>query len=344
MPDKNVANANPVPAVNEDFTEGGDLTLRSTDGIEFSVHSLFLSVASPVFSNLLRTDSKSEVIQFTEKAEVLALMLKFIYPKPTPIVPSVDLLNNGMRVANKYQLENMKNRLREQLILVDSPVSIYANPIGALCIASAHGFTGEAELAAKIASKQCGFGDGFFLKQLLDAAPSPATAVLIKLTGIPLVKTRVLMEVLFHFERPPMTVYSPGSGLADALVCSNCRETYRGYSRQSPPEWLARWAHWIFEEIKDRPIADWKGFFDHSNLVRAFYRPHLSLSVLAYKYGVESRICGCVTQILSLGSTAATAFQTWAMGIYDHLESRLSIVVQLEAPQIQEYVTKLTKE
>ncbi|KAG8690063.1 hypothetical protein FRC11_014085 [Ceratobasidium sp. 423] len=181
-----------MPAINEGFTEGGDLTIQSTDGINFSVHSLFLSVASPVFSGLLKATHQNEIVRFSERAELLALVLKFIYPLPSPIIPSIDLLNEAMRVANKYQLDSMKARLREQLTLADSPVSTFSNPLGVLCVASVHGFTAEAELAAKVASKQYDFGRIDDLKMLVDACP--ATASLVKLVGIPAVKTRVLIE------------------------------------------------------------------------------------------------------------------------------------------------------
>ncbi|KAH7325326.1 hypothetical protein B0J17DRAFT_710331 [Rhizoctonia solani] len=197
------ASVDPPPVVNEGFTEG-DLTIRSADGINFKVHSLFLSVASPLFSDLFKAGNNNEIFRFPENAEVLAVMLKFIYPKPTPVITSMHLLNDAVRIAKMYQLDNMKTRLREQLVLVDSPVSVYSNPLGALCIAATHGFTPEAELAANLASKQCDFEEGEDLKTLVDATQGPATAELVKLTGIPLVKTRVLVDILFHFERSPM--------------------------------------------------------------------------------------------------------------------------------------------
>ncbi|QRW18537.1 The BTB (BR-C, ttk and bab)/POZ (Pox virus and Zinc finger) domain [Rhizoctonia solani] len=86
---------NTLPPPNEGFTHGGDLVLRSTDNVDFSVHALFLSVASPVFSDLLKSGSREEVVLFSERAELLALMLKFIYPRPTPNITSLDLLDDA---------------------------------------------------------------------------------------------------------------------------------------------------------------------------------------------------------------------------------------------------------
>lgn len=316
--------------VNEGFIDGGDLILQSTDGIDFSVHSILLSLASPVFSELLKSGNQTETIKFSENAEELALMLGFVYPKPTPIVSSMDSLNDAMRVANKYQLESMRARLREQLVLVNSPVSVYNNPLGALCIASTYGFIAEAELSANIASKQCDLGTVADLKKLVDATPSPATAALVKLTGIPLVKTRVLMDVLFHFERSPMSL---ASNHIDAFICSNCRGSFKGYTRQSPPEWQARWAHWIFGEISGRPISEWKQFFTPSSMSRAFSHSQLSMTLYSYVSNSDSRVCTCLNLISD--RTNATTHQTWLSGVYEHLKSRFSGISELEAPMVR---------
>ncbi|KEP48236.1 BTB/POZ domain protein [Rhizoctonia solani 123E] len=322
--------ADSIPTVNEGFTRGGDLTLRSTDGIQFSVHSILLSLASPVLSELFQNGNKNQVIQFSENAEVLALMLKFVYPTSTPAVSTMSLLNDGIRVANKYQIESMKTRLREQLVLVDSPVSVYSNPLGVLYIASTHGFTAEAGLAASLASEQCDFGKGDDLKKVLDAAPIvhliPAATALIKLTGIPLVKTRALMDVLYHFERSPMTLYND-STLIGALLCRHCQGIYGRAKRQILCEWQARWAHWIFEQVRDRPFAEWKAYFSHSNFNGSFYQPHMPASFCSYGYCEHVPTCECANRV----NQSAAEFQAWADGVYGCLKSRLTFVAELEA-------------
>ncbi|CAE7229446.1 unnamed protein product [Rhizoctonia solani] len=325
MTGETMLNANPVPTINEGFTQGGDLTLRSTDGIEFNVHSILLSLASPVFSELLQMGGKNQVIQFSENAEALALMLKFVYPTSTPVVPSMDVLNVGIRVAIKYQLNSMKTRLREQLVLVDSPVSIYSNPLGALYVASTHGFTAEAQLAAGLASKQYDFGKGEDFGTILDAAPILSMTTLVKFAGIPLAKTRVLMDVLFHFERSPMTLYG-NSDLINALLCRHCKGIYRRAKRQSAPEWQSRWAHWIFEQVKDRPFTEWKSYFSHSNFNRSFYQPNLPANFCSYEFCNHVPTCECANMI----NHSAAKFQSWADGVYSCLKSQLAFVAELE--------------
>ncbi|CAE6465421.1 unnamed protein product [Rhizoctonia solani] len=316
----------PMPAINTGFTQGGDLTLRSTDGIEFNVHSVLLSLASPVFSEILQIGNQNQVIQFSENAQVLALMLKFVYPTSTPPVSTIDLLNDGIRVANKYQIESMKTRLREQLVLVDSPVSVYSNPVGVLYVASIYGFAAEARLAASIASKQWDFDKGEGLKAVLDAAPIPATAELVKLTGIPLVKTRALIDVLLHFERPPMALYK-NVDLIRALLCIHCQGIYIRAKRQSAPEWQARWAHWVFEQVQNRPFAEWKPYFSHSNFNQSFYQSDLPAKFCSYEFFNTVPTCECADMV----NRSTAKFQGWADNVYACLKSRLSFVAELEA-------------
>ncbi|KAF8687963.1 hypothetical protein RHS03_09843, partial [Rhizoctonia solani] len=314
------AMAGPI-ASNKGFTRGGDLIIRSLDGMKFSVHSVLLSLASPTLLGLIEATKRDGVALFSERAEILALMLKFIYPLPSPIIALVELFEEAILVADKYCLPSMKARLREQITLVDSPVSAYTNPLGALYIATIHGLTAEAELAAKIASKNYDFGKAEDLKKLIEAGP--ATTTLTKLVGIPAVKTRVLTEVLFQFEHLPMDI----NRILDTLVCVACRETYQGYTLQGAPEWVLRWARWIFDRIKDRPIKDWRSFFSHSNISMALYQPHLSTTFLTYRYHGQSHTCTCINVVLA----KTLAYQTWANGVYEHLKRKLSVVEELEA-------------
>ncbi|CEL56008.1 hypothetical protein RSOLAG1IB_02022 [Rhizoctonia solani AG-1 IB] len=311
-----------MTTANEGFTSGGDLTIRSSDGVEFNVHSLMLSLASPIFSDQLSRSNRAEAIQIPETAEILSLVLKFIYPLPTPVIPSLELLFDAMRVADKYELNSMKVRLREQLALADSPVSAYTNPLGALCVATAHGFTSEAELAAKVTSRRYDFATVGDLMRLVDAGP--ATSALVKLVGIPAVKTRVLAEVLFHFEHAPMHIDNYN---IESLICAPCRGAYRSCARQGAPEWQTRWARWIFDRTKDSPISTWEKLFDHSMIGTAFYQPHLAVNFYAYKNGEHFRDCTCFTLILGTPSP----FRAWATGVYEHLKTKLEVLADLEA-------------
>ncbi|CAE6424613.1 unnamed protein product [Rhizoctonia solani] len=331
MSGENNATVDSVPAINEGFRHGGDLTLRSTDNVDFSVHSLFLSVASPVFAELLGTENRDEVIRFSEKAKVLALMLGFIYPRPTPTISSMELLNDALRVAEKYKIDHMKSRIREQFITVGSPVSVYADPIAVLYTALTHGLSAEVKLAAILSSKNHDLGKEEDLKKLLDMAPTPTAATLVGLTGIPLVKTRVLTEVLFRFESSPMLI----AFHKEWLVCSQCRAAFKLRSRPTPPEWQIHWARWIFDSIKNVPIAEWKQFFSHSNVYTLFYKEP-GLCSMSYHDRNGSLVGNCSCLVLVQDTGTAAYFQPWADGVYEHLKSRLSFIAEFEDVQARD--------
>ncbi|KAF8603552.1 hypothetical protein BDV93DRAFT_523316 [Ceratobasidium sp. AG-I] len=79
---------------------GGDLTLRSNDGVEFLVHSVILGVASSAFAGLLAVGTNKDVVNLSENAETLSHILKFIYPnKKMPIMTSFDMLSVFTRCA-----------------------------------------------------------------------------------------------------------------------------------------------------------------------------------------------------------------------------------------------------
>ncbi|KAF8747625.1 Broad-Complex, Tramtrack and Bric a brac [Rhizoctonia solani] len=315
---------NALPPPSEGFTHGGDLVLRSTDNVDFSVHALFLSVASPVFSDLLKSGSREEVVLFSERAELLALMLKFIYPRPTPNITSLDLLDDALRVASKYNLDSMKARLCEQLMLRDSPVAIHTDPLRALGIALKHGFTTGVELASSISSQQYDFGTSENLKKLLEVIQDPAVAALVKAIGIPFVKSRTLREVLFQFRQQPMRITND----IESMVCSICRAASADSFTRCPIEWQARWASWMFDNIKNRPISVWKDFFALSNVHNAFYQPHLPPTITYNRSGSQVSVCSCMSLLLG---PSQKAFQPWADGVYKYLESQLGFIRELEA-------------
>ncbi|KAG8785446.1 hypothetical protein FRC12_017558 [Ceratobasidium sp. 428] len=90
---------------------GGDVTLCSTDGVKFCVHSAILSVASSVFRDMLAvgTAGKDQVVDLTEDGKTLSLMLDFIYPvHKTPTILERTILHSYLEVARKYDLRQEK--------------------------------------------------------------------------------------------------------------------------------------------------------------------------------------------------------------------------------------------
>ncbi|KAF8596541.1 hypothetical protein BDV93DRAFT_563170 [Ceratobasidium sp. AG-I] len=86
-----------------------------------------------------------------------------------------------MHVADKYQLDDMKTRLREKLSLSGSPVSIFTDPLGALAFATAHGFREEAKSTSIQSTNTHDFRKIPDLLKLIKAFP--AATSLIQLVG-----------------------------------------------------------------------------------------------------------------------------------------------------------------
>jgi len=116
----------------------GDVILRSTYGTErrkFQVHKPFLSFASPIFkamiTNLQHSSSVSNIdtIHLSDPPRALELILRFIYPSPAPpVVDDLTVAFEALNIANKYDIEVARSRLRTSLaeFTKTEPLRVYA--------------------------------------------------------------------------------------------------------------------------------------------------------------------------------------------------------------------------
>ncbi|KAG9094245.1 hypothetical protein FS749_012831 [Ceratobasidium sp. UAMH 11750] len=300
-------------AQNEGFSSGGDLTLRSLDGVDFSVHSIVLSIASPVLADMFCIGTQKTTVDVAESSEMLSLMLNFIYPRPPPQISSFDTLETAIHIADKYQLEGMKHRLREKLLLKGSPVSVFSDPLHALAFASVHGLAEEAKLAASLACESHDFHKVDDLMKLINAMP-PIVAPVVKMIGVPSARIVILIDVLFQFHRQPMALMGDN---CNHFMCSVCDKVYLDCARYGAPEWQARWAHWVFQELKTRPISRCDDLFTAEFLVLAMNRGDVEL---------PSKTCGCHNRIRD--SRFKPYFEIWAAGVRACLIDRLTCLDQ----------------
>ena len=98
-----------VEVADEPFNEiTADAILRTADGVDFHVHQVILSLASPFFKTMFTltqpprlTDTsasgiaKRDSIPVTEDSVVLDSLLRFIYPVCDPCHPRVDIAGPG---------------------------------------------------------------------------------------------------------------------------------------------------------------------------------------------------------------------------------------------------------
>ncbi|KAJ7115323.1 hypothetical protein C8R44DRAFT_794465 [Mycena epipterygia] len=142
-----MSTATPAPLAPFD---AGDVILRSSDGVDFRVHRVVLSLTSPVFKDMFtvpQPDSEPDVpiITMAESEALLDLMLRFWYPGTEPTVNSLQELHDVLAVLiSKFDIQSAaatgKRFLRDYL--PTEPVAVFA-------IASAHGWADVAKAAAR---------------------------------------------------------------------------------------------------------------------------------------------------------------------------------------------------
>ncbi|KAG8747674.1 hypothetical protein FRC10_000217 [Ceratobasidium sp. 414] len=125
---------------------GGDVSLKSSDGTIFVVHSLLLSLASKVFSDMFASTTKADVVELAEDAEAISLMLAFIYPVVRPPVDTIPLLEKAMLVAHKYDVEGLAKSLEQN----QQRALIRCDPARVFRLAADYGFREMQTLAAML--------------------------------------------------------------------------------------------------------------------------------------------------------------------------------------------------
>ncbi|QRW15814.1 The BTB (BR-C, ttk and bab)/POZ (Pox virus and Zinc finger) domain [Rhizoctonia solani] len=100
---------------------GGDLTLRSSDGVEFLVHSTILKFSSSVFDGMIATGTTKDTVELTENANDVSYLLRFVYPNKFPVSISLDELPSCLLVVQKYDIEGALEIIEEIILLDGSP-------------------------------------------------------------------------------------------------------------------------------------------------------------------------------------------------------------------------------
>jgi len=130
----------------------GDVILRATHGTDsrdFRVHKLFLSFASPIFKDMFKvpqpspSSSNVDIIDVTDPPRTLELILRFIYPFASPVINDLTTLSDVLILADKYDIEAARSRLRPCLaeLAKTEPLRVYA-------IACRLGFEDEMKIAS----------------------------------------------------------------------------------------------------------------------------------------------------------------------------------------------------
>ncbi|KAI5999627.1 hypothetical protein EDD15DRAFT_73350 [Pisolithus albus] len=139
-----------------------DVILRSSDGVDFRVFRLFLSLASPFFETLFDLPQPSQaanadmeiedglpVIPVSEGSKTLDSLLRFCYPCTLAEDPAIDDFReiiNVLDTAKKYSLDAIQPAICKSLF---TPKVLEANSLRCFAIAYRARMQDECVLAAK---------------------------------------------------------------------------------------------------------------------------------------------------------------------------------------------------
>ena len=137
-----------------DETSGGDVVLKSSDGVLFRVHKVILSLASPFFSDMFslpQTGTPADgpcnngpIIPFTESSETIDTLLRVVYPNEDPDLKLVQEIEGVVEAAIKYDMQKCISVMRKKLILCASkePIRVFMiackNKLADVASAAAH--------------------------------------------------------------------------------------------------------------------------------------------------------------------------------------------------------------
>ncbi|KAH8111728.1 hypothetical protein DFH11DRAFT_1611518 [Phellopilus nigrolimitatus] len=121
-----------------------DITLQSSDGVRFKVHSLILRLSSDVFGGMIAmpqgpaSDPTEDIVQLSEDGFIVLCLLDSIYPRrprPKLALRPLSFVSCFAAVADKYDILDVTTRIRE---LIQKYV-----------LASRHGWSSEARFISQ---------------------------------------------------------------------------------------------------------------------------------------------------------------------------------------------------
>ncbi|QRW00825.1 The BTB (BR-C, ttk and bab)/POZ (Pox virus and Zinc finger) domain [Ceratobasidium sp. AG-Ba] len=285
---------------------GGDIILKSTEGTTFLAHSLLLGMASSVFAGMISTATQRDVVELSDDAESISLMLRFIYPPTFLQDLPLALVEKSLRIAQKYDVSGIITSI-DHLIMFhpangDGPV--HSETIRMFCLASIYGLpnTRKATAMALRPGQFC-FEKSGEIVPLAQTFPTASTAI--GLLGSHCVQGRGLWDLLFGDELEKYLPVHLGDGTDDDLImCSKCFEK-RGYLHEAEmryePGWLVYWAVMAFGQLTTQPFDQCTDLFDIDSLSDIEHRP------------------GVCHDCIEAARTAEFSFREWAI----HMRTRI---------------------
>ncbi|EUC62053.1 BTB/POZ domain protein [Rhizoctonia solani AG-3 Rhs1AP] len=291
---------------------GGDLTLKSSDGDKFQVHTVLLGLSSSIFREMFANGrSADEPVDVGEKSEALSALLRCVYPNEMPTFNSLREFKIALEAAQKYDMPGVIRALDQQLCLglKNDTDSERFDPIMACHLASLYTLRETGRVAARMVTIDK--TDLRTPSKLVDlAAKFPSSSKIIGLVGVQGARTKILSKILFSFHAYPMR-WKVSNKPRHYIMCDGCREFLedRGL-KNSPPAWLVCWASHAYLQLLSNSPDQVPELFD--------------VRVLARLEGqFPTSVCDdCVSEIES-DATLRTKFREWGDGIQEVLKRDL---------------------
>ncbi|KAG8704346.1 hypothetical protein FRC08_002286 [Ceratobasidium sp. 394] len=280
---------------------GGDVSLKSSDGTIFIVHSMFLSFSSKVFSDMFASSTKADVVELAEDAETVSLMLAFIYPTVRPLIDTIPLLEKAMIVAHKYEIEVLTKTLEQTA--GQQRALIRQDPLRVFRLATDCGLHELQAFSAKLMTpSHCDMATVSGLVQF--AGEYPESSWIIGVVGAQGARARVFDTLS---PENSTTLWPPLNGWNHPMICDFCWKTSGNQADSSyRPGWLSVWFKRLRSALTDKLWDECDSYFELS-------------SVMVLR-GATGSCAACVDHT----GTKVAWFGEWANGARLHIQEKLA--------------------
>ncbi|KAG8750045.1 hypothetical protein FRC11_010809 [Ceratobasidium sp. 423] len=289
---------------------GGDLTLRSRDGVDFRVHSMILKFVSSVFEDMITTRTTGTPIELTENANEVSYLLGFIYPNRLPLTIDPDMLPGCLTAVQKYDVRGA-TELIDELITFDTPPYKFlsSDPIRAFQLAIRFNLARTRSATVKlIMADRVDFCD---LDKASELARKYSSQGLVHLMNVQAMRAKLLSDVLFVFDNGPIQPPEFDPSMYWNLSCGKCRAGNKEVIKKVPPSWMLAWARLVYETllISPGPLTD---------------SDHLFQSTILEKFQGRVDVCQVCLSDYKAYPGQRPKFDRWAQAIKEVLEAQLA--------------------
>ncbi|KAL4249881.1 hypothetical protein ABKN59_001993 [Abortiporus biennis] len=129
-----------------------DVLLCTTDGVSFRVHKAILRIASTHFNKKFKTrsadfqsqDDDTQIVCVEEDSRVLDLLLRHLYPVPSPDIQLIGEAFTVLEAARKYEIPTVVDTMKATVFKVAQ-----TNPLRVYTLAAIWHWEDEMRIAAK---------------------------------------------------------------------------------------------------------------------------------------------------------------------------------------------------